>query len=320
MADRLFLGIDLGGTNMQVGVVDADGGIAGRARARTPAREGSDAIIDAIAATARAACAEAGVETASIAAVGIAAAGAVDVPHGVVLDAPNIGWEDFPLGDRLEAALGRPVIVDNDVNGAVWGEHRLGAGRGRGDVLGVWVGTGVGGGLVLHDRLHHGEFFTAGEIGQTILFPDGPEGGRIVEDLCSRTGMSRIIMERLAEFPDSVLHELTAPHGRVAYSRDFETARAAADPLAIEVIDRGADLLGLAIANWVTVLALDTVILGGGIAEALGAPYLDRIRAAFDRHVFPDRCRACRIEMTALTADAGLLGAALLAAEASGRT
>ncbi len=132
-----------------------------------------------------------------ISAIGVAAAGAIDIPRGVVLEAPNLGWHDVPLRDLLAGKLGRPVALDNDVNGAVWGEYHLGAGRGHDDLLGVWVGTGVGGGLVLDGRLHHGQFFTAGEIGNTVMNPTGGPGERTVEDLCSRTAMKRVLGARV---------------------------------------------------------------------------------------------------------------------------
>src|SRR5688572_4116617 len=149
----LIVGIDLGGTNMQVGVVDERNRIRGRAGKKTKAREGADAVIDRIAAAIKEACNDAEVTLRDIDAVGIAAPGAIDMPRGVILEAPNLRWYDFPLRDILRRKIRRPVVVDNDVNGAVWGEFCLGAAKprakkGLGDVLGVWVGTGVGGGLV----------------------------------------------------------------------------------------------------------------------------------------------------------------------------
>jgi glucokinase len=210
------------------------------------------------------------------------------------------------------------VVIDNDVNGAVWGEYHLGAGDGRGDVLGVWVGTGIGGGLVLDGKLHHGEFFTAGEIGNTVIDPDGEPGRRTVEDLCSRRGMRAVLGDALPSHPDSILNTLTDGGRQGLGMVELKTAYEQGDELTCRVIDRGADLLGIAIANWVTVLAMRTVFIGGGVTEALGEPYVNRIVEAFGADVFPDRCRACRFRMTRLQADAGLLGAALLARSAIG--
>jgi glucokinase len=307
------IGIDLGGTNMQFGVVDASNAIVGRARAKTDAAMGLEHVIDNVVAGAQAACREAERELSEIAAVGIAAAGAIDVSRGVILIAPNLDWRDVPFRDMLEQRLERRVVLDNDVNAAVWAEYLLSGEPRSNDALGVWVGTGVGGGLLLNRRLHHGDFFTAGEIGHTILRPDAPPGQRTVEELCSRTGLRRAIAEVLNR-PDAVpLSELCDGDADRLDTAALHAAYQQRDPLAVSLIDDSARLLGIAIANWVTMLAVGTVIIGGGVTEALGEQYIERIRASFDAHVFPDASRACRLVTTRLEADAGLLGAALLA-------
>ena len=309
----LVIGIDLGGTNMQIGVVDQRHRIIGRERRHTEAKRGSKHVIKRLVEGVARACRDAHIKVKDIGAVGIAAAGAIDIPRGVVLEAPNLKWYDLPLRKLLEKPLGVPVVVDNDVNGAVWGESQLGAGRKRGDVLGVWVGTGIGGGLVLNGRLYWGEFFTAGEVGQTILFPGMAKGRTTVEDYCSRTGMARTILQHLPEHPDSPVYKLTDGTGQITGSKQFRQAIDMGCDLTNAVVNEAADLLGIAIANQITVLALDSVILGGGVTEALGEPYLKRIRASFRKHVFPKRCAKCQLLMTELKDDAGLLGAALLA-------
>lgn len=304
------IGIDVGGTNLQVGVVDADDRIIGRARGKTEARDGLEHVLDVIHGAIDDACADAGLPLDRVGAVGVAAAGAIDVPRGVVLTAPHLGWTDVPLRDLLEKRLGRPVVLDNDVNGAVWAEYRLGPAGGRGDALGVWVGTGVGGGLVLGGALHHGAFFTAGEIGHTVVIPDEAPGARTVEDLCSRTGLRRILARGIE---GSRVAEMTGGDPERIGTAEIAACYAAGDAHVTTAVDRSAALLGTAIANWVTMLAIDRVLLGGGMTEALAAPYVAQVRAAFDANVFPERCRGCRLEVTRLEADAGLLGAALLA-------
>ena len=308
------VGIDLGGTNMQFGVVDASGAMVGRARGKTEADRGLERVIANIVEGVEAACADAGIGPYGIDAVGVAAAGAIDMPRGVVLNAPNLGWVNVPFRDMLRDALGRRVVLDNDVNGCVWGEYRLGAGRGAGDLLGVWVGTGIGGGLVIGGRLHYGEGFTAGEIGHSVILPDASRGERTVEDVCSRTGLSRTLRRLLPAQPDSVLHR-NAPGRGVIGSDALRQGYADGDPLTRSIVERSADLLGVAIANWVTVLSLKHVVVGGGITEALGRGYLARVVGSFRANVFPPELQDCEILMTELTADAGLLGAALLARE-----
>lgn len=307
------VGIDLGGTNMQLGIVGDQHRIIARAKRKTQAERGQDAVIRRILTAVEELCDKAAIDMGTLQAVGIAAPGAIDIPNGIVLEAPNLGWRDTPLRDLLHEALGCPIAVDNDVNGAIWGEHHLGAARGQDNVLGVWVGTGVGGGLILGGRLYHGDFFTAGEIGQTVIEPEGEPGARTLEDYASRTGMSRIIIKRLPRRKKSMLHDLIDRERGVAGSSKLAKAFNAKDPLAVEVVEHAARVLGIAIANMVTVLSLNRVVIGGGVTEALGQPFIDLIRASFDRDVFPDRCRACELVMTELADDAGLLGAAILA-------
>ena len=187
----LVAGIDLGGTNMSIGIVDPKGRIVGACKRKTKAHEGKDVVLDRIVEGLVRACAEAAIEPAELAAVGIGAPSAIDFDHGVVINAGNLGWKNVPLRDLLQQRLRVPVVVDNDVNVAAWGEATLGAGVGKGDLLAVWVGTGVGGGLVLNGGLWRGPLFTAGEIGQVILQPGGAPGHRTVEEFCSRTAIVR---------------------------------------------------------------------------------------------------------------------------------
>ncbi|MBT8486236.1 MAG: ROK family protein, partial [Phycisphaerae bacterium] len=170
--DQPVIGVDVGGTNLQFGVVDERNRIVGRARAKTEASGGLTRILENIDTGVRVAAADAGVPLEQIAAIGVAAAGAIDVPRGIILTAPNLALTDTPLRDLVAERTGRVVVLDNDVNAAVWAEHQLGVVDG--DTLGVWLGTGVGGGLVLGGRLYHGDAFTAGEIGHTVVLPDGP--------------------------------------------------------------------------------------------------------------------------------------------------
>jgi glucokinase len=311
--NNLVVGIDLGGTNMQIGVVDSRHRILGRKGKKTKASLGKNEVVKRLVRGIHQACDEANVDVKSLKAVGIAAPGAIDIPRGVVLEAPNLKWFNVSLRRILESKLGCRVVLDNDVNAAVWGEHVLGAGRGHGDVLGVWVGTGVGGGLVLNDKLYYGEFFTSGEVGHMVAYPDGAKRRITFEDFCSRTGMARIIAEQLPQHRNSPVWEITEGTGKITGSRQLAEARKRGCTLTTHVIDEGARLLGVAIANCVTTLALDTIIVGGGVTEALGQPYLSRIAVSFRKHVFPKRCREAKLLMTQLKDNAGLLGAALLA-------
>jgi glucokinase len=320
------VGIDLGGTNLQVGVVDSSNAIIGRSKRKTKAEKGPQFVLDRIAQAVHEACEEAGCTPADLSAIGIGAPGAIDFATGTVLEAPNLRWNDVPLAAELSTrCAGVRVLVNNDVNVAIYGENRLGAGKNAENVLGVWCGTGVGGGLILGGKLYHGGFGTAGEIGQTLLFPTAPLTHRLLEDVCSRTAVVRRIVTLIEKNHPSILPDLAA-------ARDKEKGRSATplrrvgssvvaqayeqgDKLTQDVVHEAADLLGRAISNVVTLLALPDVVLGGGLTEALGQHWVDHVAASCREHVFPKEAAKVRFVATELEDRAGLLGAALLARE-----
>ncbi|MEM6458510.1 MAG: ROK family protein [Planctomycetota bacterium] len=312
------LGVDLGGTNIQCGVV-IDGKVKHREGTKTRAAEGSAAVIKRIAKLCERVLDEAGVARGDVAALGIGAPGAIDIKRGVVLKAVNLGWDDFPLAVALQEATGLRVVVDNDVNVGAWGEHQAGAGRGFADLFAVFVGTGIGGGLVLGDRIYHGTHHTAGEIGHTLLRSDAGLGRRSVEDLASRTNIVNLLVQLIEGGRDSVIPTLVDGDLTRIRSKVLGKALEKDDPLTVEVVQRAATYVGMAIANTVTLLSLPCVVVGGGATEAMGKRWMGWIRDSFERYVFPDELRGCRVVASELGDDAGLLGAALLAAEASGR-
>lgn len=321
MTRDLVIGIDLGGTHMQIGIVRHDGTILRREGARTLAEQGHQAVIDRITEAIRQILANADIHLDRIAAIGIGAPGAIDPETNIVLEAPNLGWQRVDLRTILSKRFNAiPVSIDNDVNVAVLGENALGAGRLARNLLGIWVGTGIGGGLILDGRLFRGGMGTAGEIGQTTLLPDLPSGHDKMEQQCSRKFLTQQIQHaiteggrpsRITQLTQNDLDTITSAHIAQAYAEN--------DELVVEIVNRGADLLGMSIANAVTLLSLPLVLLGGGLTEAMGDAYIQRVTAAMRRHIFP-RMLADRVEVRATTLrdNAGLLGAAMLALEIAG--
>jgi glucokinase len=182
-------------------------------------------------------------------------------------------------------------------------------------VLGVWIGTGIGAGLVLRGEVWRGPGFTAGEIGQMILFPRSSIGRRTFEEHCSRTAMVRAMETLIGFHPQSRIRkalERSREDGPVG-SGAIAQAYVDGDELVQQVVDDAADLVGLAIANAVTLLSLRCVVLGGGVTEALGNRYVERVRESFEWHVFPSTLRKCAIVASELGDSAGVLGAAMLA-------
>jgi glucokinase len=309
---------------MQIGVVDAEGRIIGRCKRKTKAHEGRETVLRRLVEGVWRAMDDAKMPRERLFGVGVGAPSAVDFDRGVVIKAGNLGWEDLPLRDILAREFARDlglreselrVALDNDVNVAAWGEAQLGAARGRANTLAVWVGTGVGAGLVLDGKLWRGPRHTAGEIGHVVLFPGGQPGFMTVEDICSRTGIVNALKRLLPMYPESALHKLIAERadesgaiGSSTIARAYEKD----DELAKRVVDKSADFLGLAIANIVTMLSIDCVVLGGGVTEALGGKFVVRVTKGFERAVFPSVLRKTEIVPSSLNDDAGVLGAAML--------
>ncbi|MFN0132838.1 MAG: ROK family protein [Phycisphaerales bacterium] len=316
--NKPVVGIDLGGTNMQIAIVSPERAIMGRSKRKTKPDDGRDAVIARIAEGVQEACDDAKVPIGEIAGLGIGAPGAIEPAQGVVLEAVNLRWTDVPLADILRKRLNMPAFVDNDVNVAVYAENVMGAGEQSRDLLGVWIGTGIGGGLILNGALYYGAFFSAGEIGHTILFPGVPLGSRSLEHNCSRTAVVDRIVRLLRSNRKSVIPSLVDGDLDQVKSKTVAKAYQMGDELTMQVVDHVADLLGIAIANAVTLLSLPRVVLGGGLTEAMGEPLVERVKKSARANVFPDKCRQVKIVATRLLDDAGALGAALIAQDRLG--
>lgn len=318
------IGVDLGGTHFQVGIVAPGGELLGRERGKTGADEGVDAVVRRLADAIKAAASEAGLgATGELPPIGIGAPGVIDAEGGTVVEAPNLRWNDVPLASMLRDALGErapSIEIDNDVNAAAWGEWSLGghtnqpvAGRLVRDMLAVWIGTGIGGGVVLNGHLYRGHFNSAGEIGHTPVFPTFPLGRRKLEQVCSRHFIQNRLRDLIAGNARSALSEIVE-QGDLDNLRaaDLATAYERGDELTRSVLDEAADLLGVALATYVTTLSIPLVVLGGGLVESMGDVYVNRVASALRRDVFPSSVRAVRVVPTALRENAGLLGAAML--------
>ncbi|MCC5829694.1 MAG: ROK family protein [Phycisphaeraceae bacterium] len=311
----LYVGVDLGGTNIQTGVVDSDGRVLSRDKRKTKAELDGDAIVGRVVDSVNEAMHLAEVNSKAVTAIGVGAPGAIDERTGVVLRAPNLRWTNYPLAAKLRSALDHPVVVDNDVNVGAWGEYLVGAGRKLKvrDMMAVFVGTGVGGGLILDGRVYRGGRGTAGEIGHVILFPGMPEGRRTVENFASRTAMANLLRELIQAGRKSQLPELTGGDLAQIRSKVLKQAVGAGDALTIQTLKFVAGYLGIAIANTVTMLSLSAVVVGGGVTEALGKPFVEWVRSGFLEAVFPDELRDVSIVAGTLGDDSGVVGAALMA-------
>jgi glucokinase len=313
------LGIDLGGTKILGGVVGSDHRILGRAKRPTPAKEGGPAILEAIVACVDEALRMARLTRQDIAAAGIGSPGPLDTNSGVILFSANLNVRNYPIGPELAAALDRPVLVQNDVRVGGYAEFRLGAGRGYRDVIAAFVGTGIGGCLIQGGEIVTGSTCNAGEIGHIIVKAGGPRCGcgarGCMEALASKTAIARRVQKAVRKGLPTVLGDKMARKGGRLKSGDLAESVAAKDLVALKEVHRAAHYLGLGLGSLINVLGPEIVIIGGGVAGALGPPYIELVRTSARSQALTDPDGLIRIEPAALGDDAGMLGAALLARE-----
>jgi glucokinase len=316
----LALGVDLGGTNARAAVVDADTGEIVAAhkeplRDRAPAR-----VVEVVRHALGQAAAAAGVDPARAASVGVGVAGQCLGATGVVLNAPNLGWRDVAFGEMLRDAMGVPVRIANDLSVAAWGEKRFGAAKGIADVVLVFVGSGVGSGLILGGRLHEGAQGVAGEFGHVKVRPARAETaprrcgcGEVgcLEAYTSGMNVAARVREEIGAGARTSIHALAGGDLARVNASLVDDAWRAGDAYARALWDEVGELLGTAVGNLVTILNPARLILGGGVL--LGCPALSAIvRARFDAAVSPSATKGLSVERAWLGDDAGVIGAAVL--------
>ncbi len=313
VSTRPSVGVDVGGSKILARVVDPSTGMArGRVKHNTPT-EGPESVIDKMVETIVALD-----DWADTAAVGVGVPGPV-TPDGTAGPCPNIvGWDQpVQLADALTDRLGKPVIVANDVNCGAVAEHRMGIGRGHADMLAIFVGTGVGGGLILGNKLVVGSRGMVGEIGHLTVQPGGRPcgcGGRgHLETYAGRAGIDSEMRRRSDGAANRFLLSLVGDSP--LKSRHIAAGLEAGDPLSAQLIAEAANALARIIGNAATLLDLPLVVLGGGIVDRLGQPFLDQIRSSTDfggaGPEFTELALAQRLD------DAGAVGAAILAEKTS---
>jgi len=288
----LRAGVDLGGTKIQAVVVGTRGArVAGEARRETPTYGGPEAVATEIAGAVTEALEQAGGSLEQLQGVGIGAPGSIEPETGTVVQVANIeGWDTpFALGPAVSAELGVDATIANDVNVAVEAERRYGAGRGFRSFLGVFWGTGVGGGIVLDGRLLLGRG-SAGEIGHVCARPGGRKcncGLRGCVEAYAGRGSLEERATHAAQKRQTQLFELQRKRGRDRLTSGiWARALEAHDELAHELLDEAVEALGVGIGSAVTLLDVEAVVIGGGLGDKLGAPWVARIEEAARPHTF----------------------------------
>ncbi len=304
--------IDLGGTSVRAAVVDENGGIAGFVAGATKASQGPDAVIDRIVDVLHDSLARASATTSDLAAVGIGAPGPLDWATGVIHEAPNLpGWKEVPLAARIGDAVGLPAFLENDANAAALAERQYGVGRGALNMLYITVSTGVGGGLILDGELWHGAYGSAGEFGHMTVDFDGPLcdcGNRgCIEAIAAGPDIAAWVVDQIAAGRSSSL----SGQGDLS-GRDVVEAAQEGDALAVSALERAGRAVGFGVINVAHLVNLDTVVIGGGIANA-GDLLFDSIRTTVREHLLESTAPNLRLEPWSLGENVGLLGAAAAA-------
>ena len=306
-------GVDIGGTDIKIGLVTHDGRVEKSGKIPTRPEEGPGAA----AARVREWLRGQGLSAGGTSAAGVACAGLIDRETGSIITSPNLeGWDGAELGRIFSAALTVPVHVENDASAAAFGEYRMGAGRGTKDFACLTLGTGVGGGLIVGGGLHRGFHGLAGEIGHTIIMEGGPRCGcgnrGCLEALVGAASIVGRARAALAEEPESVLQEL----GEITV-RDISIAASKGDGLAIEVLKETGRYLGIGLCNLIHVMDPEVIAIGGGVAGA-GELILGPAREAIRDCVMHEVLAGVRIVQAELGNRAAMIGVSILAAIESG--
>jgi glucokinase len=312
-----IVGVDLGGTNIVAGAMPADGSreIAFRSQP-THAVQGAESvasrIIQMIEDVITVTCAETGATRASFLGIGIGAPGPLDRERGVIIVAPNLGWKMFPLRDRVQQATGLRTTLDNDANCATMGEWWTGAATGARNVIGVTIGTGIGGGIIIDGKLFHGASDVAGEIGHMTIDSTGRRCGcgnyGCLEAYASGPAIAERAREALAGETDGVLMRMCeTDFSRITAQMVYRAAKEG-DMVAIDVVRETARFLGAGIGGLLNVLNPEVVVLAGGVVNA-GDALFAPLKAEVKRRAFAPAVDACRIVPGTLGSSAGVVGA-----------
>lgn len=311
----LLVGVDLGGTKVAAGVVDRTGHLLTKATRDTHAERGAEAVAATIADAVAAALAQIKDGDARLLGIGAGVPGLADVDAGVVLFAPNLGWQDVPLAALLRAHRPVPVYLDNDANAAALGEQWVGAGRGVKDMILLTLGTGVGGGLIFDSRIYQGAAGYAGEIGHMAMSQDGPLCGcgrrGCLETYASATAVIREAREAIERGEETTIKALADASPKGLEARTVFRAAAQGDAVAQRIVDQLVRYLGIAIANLVNLLNPEMVVIGGGVAAA-GDQLLMPLRAEVHGRALSGPAHSAAIIGAQLGNDAGIIGASSL--------
>ena len=291
MSKKYNICLDIGGTKVLGAVFNNKDKLICKVKRRsTEEGASSENIESVIIEVTRLLLQKANIRKSQINAISAGVPGIVDSKNGIVVFTPNLPWRNYDLRGAIEKEFGAKFYLGNDVNVGVLGEYKYGAGRGHKNIVGFFIGTGVGGGLILNKKLFVGNEFKAGELGHIIIDENGPECGcgnhGCLEAFSSKKGMAKYILGEIEKGRPSQMGEAIDEHG-VFKSKFLKAAVEAGDEVALEAIDRACHYLAIASGSMINALSPDCVIFGGGVIEALGDLFLEKILAEIDRYAMP---------------------------------
>ncbi len=310
MTAGYWLGVDLGGTKILSGVFDEDLRLLARSKQPTSAEGGPPAVFARIVQGVEAVIKEANVDPSRIRGLGIGIPGQIEPGTTKVRFAPNLDWRDVDLKPLMPVSWHWPLIVENDVRMGTYGEFVHGAARGARNVLGVFVGTGVGGGLILNGELFTGFNGNAGEIGHLIMHW---RRGTELEGIAGRKFMMKRAKEILDDAPKRVRKEWKGVELSAVRSSQLAEFYQKDDPVAVQLVDDAARALGAAVGGLVNFLSPEIIVIGGGLAGALGEPFIERIWEIAQRYTLPGATNGIRCVSAQLGDDSGIVGCAAYA-------
>ena len=314
MNEPYWIGVDLGGTKILAGLFDSNFKLLSRAKHATNSELGGHVVFARIVQLVDTIVAESGVDPSKIAGMGLAIPGQIVPGARIVRYAPNLNWRDFDLTSLFPSSWKWPVFIENDVRMGTYGEWSLGAAKGSKHVFGVFVGTGVGGGLILDNKLYNGFNGHAGEIGHIILHW---RQGTSLEAIAGRRSLMGKVKEMLDDSPKRVRKEWKGVDLAAVKSSHLAEFYQKGDPIAVQLIDEAARALGAAIGSVINLLSPEVVVLGGGLAGALGESFRERIWEIALRFTLPRAAENVRCVPAALGDDSGIFGAAAFARDRS---
>ncbi len=313
---RIFVGIDLGGTNIKIGCFDPALKLICKTSAVTEANMGPKAVIDKIAKTVEKLLEDNDFSPQDIKAVGIGTPGPAKHREGIIIASPNLPlFKNVPVKEMLSKRLNAPVVLDNDANAACWGEYILGAGRGINDMVFFTLGTGIGGGIVSGGKLVRGYAGNAAELGHIIIHPGGRQCGcgqkGCAEAYASANSTAKRAAEAIQNGAKSSLKKVLEEKDRIT-CKDVYEHLAAGDRLAKEITDGTAEALAILCVNMLHAAEPERIVFSGGMIAA-GKPLLNRIKDFFNQHIWSLKSEPVEICFAELGEDAGITGAAALA-------